>query len=426
MKNQKISLSSPTLLLLVLCIAIGVGFAYFLGISSGRRVTSQENSALTAQDTNKRKVPLYWHDPMVPGQRFDKPGKSPFMDMELVPVFAEENAASAEEPGAIHISPNVQQNLGVRIVDVIEADLPTIANVIGTVALNERDVVLVQARSAGYIEKLLVGAPMETVRKGQALAQLYIPEWVAAQEEYLTAKRMQTAGMLPFPLLDAAKQRMRLLGMSDVQVQQLEASGQLRTHFTITAPISGVITELIAREGMTLAAGNSLFRINGNESVWINAEIPENIAANFAISSAIEARTLALPGQVFKGKISTLLPQVNNTTRTVQARIEMRNRENQLIPGMFMQIDLTGAAHGKVLLVPSEAVIATGSRHVVMLALGNGKFVARDVEIGAETQGQTEIRKGLTVGQKIVVSGQFLIDSEANLKSSFTRMGELK
>ena len=394
--------------------------------------TAESTSTTAATPAGERKV-LYWHDPMVPGQRFDKPGKSPFMDMQLVPVYADPatdtaTAGAADAgtrtaaDGAVAISPRMQQNLGVRTAVVTRSALTTSVDAVGSVVYNERDVALVQARSNGFVERLYVRAVLDPVRKGQPLADLYVPEWIAAQEEYLSIRRMPASGT--DGLLDAARQRMRLAGMNDEQIGQVASSGKTRARFTITAPVGGVVTELGAREGMTVMSGAPLFRINGLSTVWVNAEVPENLAAKVRPGTTVEARTPALPGIVLKGRVGAILPEVNPSTRTLKARIELANPSGQLVPGMFVNLQLRGAASTEALFVPSEAVIQTGTRSVVMLAQSDGRFAAVDVETGSEANGQTEIRKGLQAGQKVVTSGQFLIDSEASLKGATTRMGE--
>ncbi len=360
------------------------------------------------------KKPLYWQDPMVPGQRFDKPGKSPFMDMQLVPVYASEGA----DAGGVTISPRMQQNLGIRTTAVTRASLAQALTAVGSIAYNERDAVLVQARSNGYVERLYVRAALDAVAKGQALAELYVPDWIAAQEEFLSVRHM--AGMET--LQDAARQRMRLVGMNDAQIQLVEKSAKVQPRLTIVAPRSGVVVELSAREGMTVQAGAPLFRINGVDTVWLNADVPESASAGVRPGAIVEARAPALPGVVFKGKVGALLPDVNPATRTLKARIELANPHGQLVPGMFATLTLAGTPASDVLLVPTEAVIQTGTRSVVMLAQGEGRFGAVDVELGAEANGQSEIRKGLEAGQMVVVSGQFLLDSEASLKGSVARM----
>jgi Cu(I)/Ag(I) efflux system membrane fusion protein len=411
----------------VLVLAGGYGL-YRLGMNRGMAMggpmsgsahgATGDVRAGAAVDPATGKRVLYWHDPMVPGQKFDQPGKSPFMDMPLVPVYAD----AAGNDNTVSISARVQQNLGIRTAEVAKGRLSAPIEAVGSVAYNEREVALVQARGNGFVERLHVRAPLEPVRKGQPLAELYVPDWVAAQEEYLSVRRMAAAGG---ELLDGARQRMRLAGMTDDQIRLVESTGRAHPRLTITAPIAGVIAELGAREGLAVTMGAPLFRINGLGTVWVNAEVPESVAAAVRPGSAVEARTPALPGSVFKGKVSALLPEVNPLTRTVKARIELANPGAQLVPGMFASIKLSPAQAKEVLLVPSEAVIQTGTRTVVMVAQGEGGFAPVEVEVGTEANGQSEIRKGLEAGQKVVVSGQFLIDSEASLRGTATRMGQM-
>lgn len=365
-----------------------------------------------------RKV-LYWHDPMVPGPKFDQPGKSPFMDMQLVPVYADE----AGDEGKVSISPRVQQNLGIRTAEATLGSLDAPVQAVGSIAYNEREVALVQARSNGYVERLYARAPLDRVRKGQPLAELYVPDWVAAQEEYLSVKRMGSLAAAE-GLLDAARQRMRLAGMSDAQIRLVESSGKIHPRMTLVSPLQGVVGELGAREGMTVMNGATLFRINGLGTVWVNAEIPESMAAQVRPGASAEATSPAFPGMTFKGRVNAILPEVDPATRTMKARIELANPLGQLAPGMFATVTLKPAAGKDMLLVPSEAVIATGRRTLVMVAQGEGKFAPVEVETGVEAQGRTEIRKGLEAGQKVVTSGQFLIDSEASLKGVTASMGE--
>ena len=399
----------------VLLVAVGAG-AWWLGMSEGMKM-----GAPAPAQAEGRRV-LYWHDPMVPGQKFDKPGKSPFMDMQLVPVYADEGGGDS----GVAISSRVQQNLGVRTAEVTEAEVAPKVEAVGNVAWNDRDVAVVQARANGFIEKLYVRAPLDPVTKGRALADLYVPDWVAAQEEYLSVLHMR--GESAAGLREAAGQRMRLAGMTEAQVALVESTGRTHPRFTLIAPISGVVSELSAREGMTVMSGAPLFRINGTSTIWVNAEVPESLAADVRPGNRVRARTSAFPDDVFDGRVGAILPEVSPTTRTLKTRIELANPGGKLVPGMFATIDFAPATHRKALLVPSEAVIQTGTRTVVMVADtapdGTQRFRPVDVRIGIESGGRTEVRKGLERGQKVVVSGQFLIDSEANLKASAERMSE--
>lgn len=415
MKHQKIIFA-----LIAIAVAGAAGFgAYRAGVDKGleqAKPVRENPSAANAAGGGKK--PLYWHDPMVPGHKFDKPGRSPFMAMDLVPVYADEGA----DEGTVSISPRLQQNLGVRTAEATMGRLSSTLSAVGTVVYNERDMVLVQARSNGYVERLHVRAQLDPVKKGQPLAELYVPEWVGAQEEYLAARRMSAGGI--DGLVEAARQRMRLAGMGEDHIRRVETTGRVQPRATITAPVGGVVAELSAREGMTVTNGAPLFRINGISSVWVHAEVPENAAVRVRPGASVEARTPALPGTVFKGKVSALLPEVNAGTRTLKARLELANPQGQLVPGMFATLSFAPSGGKDAVLVPSEAVIQTGTRSVVMLAQGEGKFSPVDVETGAEGNGQIEILKGIAAGQKVVVSGQFLIDSEASLKGSTARMGD--
>ena len=415
MKRQHLIVSS-----IAIALAGGAGYGiYYFGMSRGMQMAAPATApgAAAAKDApaDGKKV-LYWHDPMVPGQKFDKPGKSPFMDMQLVPVYADSDG----DQGTVTINSRMQQNFGVRTAEVTRGMLALPVEAVGVVAYNDRDVALVQARSNGFVERLHVRAPLDPVRRGQPLADLYVPDWVAAQEEYLSARRL--AGTQLDALVSGARQRMRLAGMNDAQIAQIESTGRVSARFTVTAPIDGVVTELGAREGMTVMSGAMLFRINGLGTVWINAEVRENQAGEVRPGIPVEARASALPGVVLRGKVNAILPEINIATRTLKVRVEVANPGGQLKPGMFATVNFTPAARRESLLVPTEAVIQTGKRSVVVIEQEPGKFAPVDVQIGTESGGQTEILKGLQAGQKVVLSGQFLIDSEANLKASTARM----
>ncbi|WP_382160763.1 efflux RND transporter periplasmic adaptor subunit [Hydrogenophaga sp. ANAO-22] len=388
-------------------------------IAEGEEATRRHISAgLKAGDTDLvtgRKI-LYYHDPMVPGNKFDKPAKSPFMDMMLVPVYADSDADQSK----VTVSPRIQQSLGVRTAAVTEGTLSPQVSAVGNIAFNERNQATVQARATGYVERLHVRATLDPVTNGQPVLDLYVPDWVAAQEEFLALKRMQGNDL--GSLVDGARQRMRQAGMSEQQIQRVEASGKTQAHTTVTAPLGGVVVELVAREGMAVSAGMTLFRINGLSTVWANAEVPESQAALLRPGAKVQARSPAMPGTVFDGKVQALLPDVNAATRTLKARLELANPGSRLVPGMFVTMQFMDMRAEKALLVPTEAVIQTGKRTVVMLAEDNGRFRPVDVEAGIESGGQTEIRRGLQAGQRVVVSSQFLIDSEASLKGVEARL----
>jgi Cu(I)/Ag(I) efflux system membrane fusion protein len=400
-------------------VAAGIGGGYWVAMH--RMTAAAAPAGKDVQAVAAGKKPLYWHDPMYPQQKFDKPGKSPFMDMELVPVYGDE----ASGDSGVSISSRVVQNLGVRTAEATEGTLEQRLETVGAVAFDERSVAVVQARVSGYIERLFARAPLDPVHKGQPLAEIVAPEWAAAQEEYLA---LRNSTLADGQLRHAARQRLVLIGMPQDAIAALEASGRPQARITLTAPISGVIAELGAREGMSVMPGAMLFRINGLATVWVNAEIPEAQAALVRTGARVEATVPAYPGEKFSGRVAAILPEVNPATRTLKARIELGNREAKLTPGMFATVDLSSKDPRRVVLVPSEAVIRTGQRTVVVIADiaqdGRQQFKPIDVEIGAEAKGKTEVRKGIRPGVKVVTSGQFLIDSEASLKASESRMSD--
>lgn len=359
---------------------------------------------------------LFYHDPMVPASKFDKPGKSPFMDMMMSPVYADSDG----DQGNVTVSSRIQQNLGVRTAEVREGMLSPQVSAVGSIAFNERDQAVVQARATAYVERLSVRATLDRVAKGQPLVDLYIPDWIAAQEEFLSVRRMQGTDLQA--LVDGARQRMHQVGMNDDQVRLVERSGKAQPRISLVAPISGILVELSIREGMTVMSGAPLFRISGLSTVWANAEVPESQSALLSPGAKVQARSAGAPGTIFNGTVQAILPEVNASTRTLKARVELANPGGRLVPGMFVQMQFMDMRQEKSLLIPTEAVIQTGKRTVVMLAEENGRFHPIDVEVGIESAGQTEIKRGLRAGQRVVVSSQFLIDSEASLRGIEARL----
>lgn len=382
------------------------------GFLLGRRVSNDgtSTSAISGGGTTSpdgRKV-LYWHDPMVPGPRFDKPGKSPFMDMQLVPVYADSDPST---PG-VKVSPAVQQNLGIRYATVRRAETSTSFDALGTVQFDERLTVAVQTRVAGYIERLAVRAPMERVRKGQPLATIFAPDWLGPQNELLALKR---AGVTT-DLVTAARERMRAMSIPAELIRQSEETGTAQALFTLSAPAGGVVAELGVREGVAVTPGMTLFRIAGLEKVWAVAEVPEAQAVRLTRGLKVKAALQADASQTFEGELKEILPEVSSNTRTLKARFEVDNKEGKLTPGMLLRLQVGGPTSAR-LLVPAEAVIRTGKRAVVIVRNGTGAFEPRDISLGLDLGDDVEVVQGLKEGDKVVASGQFLIDSEARLRS---------
>jgi len=351
-----------------------------------------------------RKV-LYWYDPMVPSQHFDKPGKSPFMDMQLVPKYAGEGPGEA----GIAIDPARTQNLGLRAVAAQTGTLGSALTATGSIDFNQRDVAVVQSRATGFVQRVYARAPGYVIGVGAPLADLLVPEWAGAQAEYLAVRRTGDAS-----LTRAARQRLALLGMPAGTIAAVDRSGRPHNIITISSPIGGTIKTLGVRQGMTVSTGETLAEVNGLGTVWLNAAVPEAMAGQLRPGQSATATLAAFPSERFAGRVAAILPAVQADSRTLTVRIELPNRGARLKPGMFATVDFGGSARS-ALLVPSEAVIRTGRRTLVMLALDKGRYQPAEVQTGQTNGGQTEILAGLAEGEKIVASGQFLIDSEASL-----------
>ena len=383
-----------------------------IGFVTARLTTPQTMPAAATADGSK---PLYWYDPMVPTQHFDKPGKSPFMDMQLVPKYAEAAGAAGNAAPAVSIDSAQLQRLGTRIVAATRGTLPSGITATGSLDFNQRDVAVVQARSGGFVQRVYARAPGDVIAAGAPIADLLVPEWGGAQAEYLAVRRTGNAA-----LAQAARQRLLLLGMAPGTIAAVEHSGKPHNVITITTPVGGAIKTLSVRAGMTLAQGQTLAEVNGLGTVWLNAAVPEADAARLRIGASAQASFAGFPGETFTGRVTAVLPQADMASHTLTVRIELPNRGGRLKPGMFATVML-GDGTREVLLVPSEALIRTGTRTLVMLAQDGGRFRPAEVQPGAEAGGRTEILAGLSEGEKVVASGQFLIDSEASLSGIAAR-----
>ncbi|WP_186013271.1 efflux RND transporter periplasmic adaptor subunit [Burkholderia gladioli] len=367
-----------------------------------------------------RKV-LYWHDPMVPNQHFDKPGKSPFMDMQLQPVYADgDDGAPGAQPG-IRIDAGLQQDLGIRYAKVQRRETRDGIDAIGTTQFDESRAEVVQSRVTGYIDRLYANAPQQRIAKGAPVASLFVPDWLAPQEEYLALRR-GSGSPADAALLDAARARMRALSIPDALVAAAERSGRAQTHLTLAAPDSGVVSELDLREGAMVAPGQTIAKINGLSTLWLLVEIPEALALRVRPGMAVDATPAADPSRHIQGRLREILPGIDTGSRTLQARVELDNRSLALTPGMLMRVRVDGGATRSRLVVPSEAVIVTGKRSVVIVRDADGKLRPATVSVGRDLGDFTEVLDGLGEGETVVASGQFLIDSEASLKSVLPRL----
>ena len=396
------------LLLAVALLLIG----YFGGRRHPATMSTSPNAPAT-QQTEASKV-LYWYDPMVPQQHFDKPGMSP-MGMQMVPKYAQASAAT----DVVRIDPATVQNLGVRTAQVERRVLAAALQVPGTITWDLRHATTISARVDAVIAKLEVRAPYTHVMAGAPLAELLAPQWSSATAEYVALLHASSADAKALRV--AARQRLLVLGLTPADIQVAER-GRSQATITLHAPQAGVVVTLDVREGQRVSAGQTLMTLNGLSTVWVEAALPQAVAGAVRAGTPVTVSIDALPGQLFHSTVETLLPDIDSATRTQRARIVLDNPDGALNPGMFVNVQLSPAGGQAVPVVPDDALIAAGNLPRVIVAEDDGHFRPVAVRAGRSANGYTEILDGLAGGEKVVVSGQFLIDSEASLSGALERL----
>jgi RND family efflux transporter MFP subunit len=388
-----------------------------------------ESTASKATVSGDRKV-LYWQDPMNSGHRSDKPGKAPD-GMDLVPVYAEEPGAGEKMPeGAFKITPEKQQLIGVKYGEVSFRTLSKSIRAVARLAYDETGITRVHTKIAGWIEHVYVDFTGELVRKGQPLLSIYSPDLVATQEEYLLAlKARDKLGNSSFSdvsagagsLLDAARRRLELWDFTDEQIADLERTRKPSKAIVLYSTASGFVITRNAYERQRIMPETELYSMANLSTIWAIAEIYEFEAQLVRIGQAAAMTLEAFPGRVFRGKITYIYPQLDDTTRTLKVRLEFANPDFVLKPDMYANVELR-IDYGTRLSVPEEAILDSGSEQLVFVARDGGYFEPRKVQIGGKVDGQSIVLSGLKAGERIVTSGNFLVDSESRLKSALGGM----
>ena len=356
---------------------------------------------------------LYWVAPMDANYRRDKPGKSP-MGMDLVPVYAD---AAGNSGGRIRIAPQVVQNLGVRTAVAERTRLWRGIDTVGYVDYDESRVSHIHLRTDGWIEDLVVQSEGERVKQGQRLFSLYSPELVNAQEEFVQALKAGNSG-----LIRASRDRLAALGISDSVISRLQKDRKPGQTIPVFAPQDGVVASLSVRDGMYIKPATRVMSLADLSSVWLLAEVFERQADWVKVGQPTEVKLAFLPGRTWEGKVEYIYPSLDPKTRTLKARLRFDNPDETLKPNMYADVKIFGGAKQDVIVIPVEALIRTGREQRVVLAHGDGEFESRTVTAGLESGDWVEILDGIVPGDTVVTSGQFLIDSEASLKASMTRM----
>lgn len=365
---------------------------------------------------SRERQPLYWVAPMDASYRRDGPGKSP-MGMDLVPVYEDGGAGETPAAGTIRISPAVANNLGVRTAQAQYMPLNTELRTVGYVQYDEDRLVHIHPRVEGWVEKLYVKASGNPVAAGQPLYELYSPQLVNAQEEFLLALKRDNAR-----LLTAAEDRLRALQLSPTLIDQLRRERAVRQTVTFYAPQSGVVDNLNIREGFFVQPGTTLMSIGVLEDVWVEAEVFERQAQLVTVGLPVTMSLDYLPGREWQGRVDYIYPSLDEKTRTLRVRLRFANEDRVLKPNMFAQVVIQADPVASALVVPRESVIRTGSQDRLVLALGDGRFRSQVVELGRMDERFIEIRTGLESSDRVVVSAQFLLDSESSKHADLMRM----
>jgi len=383
-------------------------------LSSALMISSLSLAFSTVSFAEEEKEVLYWVAPMDANYRRDKAGKSP-MGMDLIPFYA----GADEDASTVTISPTVVQNLGVRTAKAEMTRLWRGIDTVGYVGYDESKVSHIHLRTEGWIETLAVQSEGERVKKGDFLFDVYSPKLVNAQEELLTALTTGNKG-----LINATKERLSSLGISRAQIAKLQKNKKVKQRISIYAPQDGVVSDLPVREGMFVKPSQKVMTLGDLSSVWLLAEVFERQSQWVEVGQMAEVSLSYIPGENWEGEVEYIYPSLDPKTRTLKVRLRFDNPGELLKPNMYANVKIYGGAKENTIVIPLEGLIRTGRNERVIIALGDGKFEARKVTAGIESGNYVEIINGVNEGDQIVTSGQFLIDSEASMRASLTRMAE--
>jgi len=418
---------------LTLALVAAFGGAYFFrheiaGLPGGKNHAGKmqtENTAEVKPAKKERKI-LYWTDTMIPGFRAPGPGKSP-MGMDMTPVYEDE----ADAAGGVKINPEIERSIGVRTGKAVVREVSKTIRAAGIVSYDERKVSNIQAKVAGWVEKLYVNFTGQEVREGDYLMEMYSPELVASEEEFLLAVKTRAIEVKnPIPgmemgsdeMYQASRKRLEYLDVPKHQIWDIEFKRQIYKTLHLHTPVAGVVVSKPIFVGMQVTPGMTLYTIADLSTVWVMADVYEYEIGSVRIGDRVTMTLPAYPGRTFTGSVMYINPFVEKETRTVKVRMEFHNLHRELKPEMFATVELHTRARKKALTVPKEAVIRSGERDIVIVSRGAGIYAPREVTLGIEGRDYFEITNGLAEGETVVSSANFLIDSESNLREAAAKM----
>jgi Cu(I)/Ag(I) efflux system membrane fusion protein/cobalt-zinc-cadmium efflux system membrane fusion protein len=381
-----------------------------------------------AEAPKKERKIKYWVSPMDPGYVRDKPGKAP-CGMDMVPVYEE---AGEEAPGTIKISPTTIQSMGVRTAKVEVRPLSRLTLAVGLVNFNERNLATITTKVNGWVDRLYINATGDPVRKGQTLLSIYSPDLVSSQEEYLLALRnlkamksspVKELGEGARRLAEASRRRLEYFDIGAGQIATLEHTGLVKKNLTLASPANGIVTKRLVTQGMYVQAGMPLLEVADLSTVWVDADIYQYELPWIKVGQPVTMSLDYLPGETFQGKIDYLYPYLKEATRTAKVRLRFSNPQLKLKPEMFAQVKIESPVTHNAVVVPADAVIDTGLKQYVFIALGQGRFEPREVKLGVlGNDGVQEVLSGLKGGEDVVTSAQFMLDSESRFREAVQMM----
>jgi len=414
----------------MITLALGVGGGYWLA-SRHMDMSMKMNTDTSGKDqkADSGRKPLFYRNPMHPTVTSPVPAKDN-MGMDYIPVYADD-ASGSSVPGTVVINPTVEQSIGVRTALASRKEISRTIQTVGRVDFDEELLTRLHPKISGWIEKLFVDETGAAVKPDTMLLSIYSPQLVASEEEYLLAlKNVETLKASPFPdirqgaedLLRSSRERLELLDVPAHQVEKLKKTRKIMKMLHIHSPATGIVLKVGAREGQHVTPNTELYAIADLSRVWAYVDIYEYEIPWVRLHDKAEMRLAALPGRTFKGKITYIYPYLDPKTRTNKVRLEFDNTQGLLKPDMFADVSIQASRKASAIVIPSEAVIRTGRTPKVFVKTGKGRFEPRNVRLGLETNGETEILEGVKSGELVVTSAQFLIDSESSLKEAAAKM----
>ncbi|MCF6336370.1 MAG: efflux RND transporter periplasmic adaptor subunit [Gammaproteobacteria bacterium] len=384
-------------------------------------------------NTPKERKALFYRNPMNPAITSPVPAQDE-MGMDYIPVYADEDNAGDAPAGTVKIDPVTVQNIGVRTAIVEQRTLSRHIRAVGRVAYNEERLSRLHPKTEGWIKELRIDKTGSPVKKNDILLSIYAPQLVASQEEYLLAmKSKQILADSPFDdirqgaidLEKTARERLELLDMAEHQIRELERTHEIKKYLHIHSPFNGIAIKIGAREGQYVTPKTELYMLADLSKIWVYVDIYEYELPWITVGDQVEMELTGVPGRVFTGRLAYIYPYAEARTRTIRVRLVFDNKELLLKPDMFAEVSIAASRQIAAVVVPAEAVVRSGTREQVFVVRGAGKFEPREVKIGITTSGVTQILTGLKVGEEVVTSSQFLIDSESKLREATAKMMEI-